>query len=164
MLLSHRTFAQHLLTDTYFFLEREHLRSGREALCSRPHIWCVGTQRRWQGPKQGKRLTLTQCHLDTGFHQPLLTQKRSWAAQQETAKVQSLWQLLRGGFEAGVWCQAPPVIQALARMPSVGSFEALCPCGWHRAERLTRQGTQKRQGDLWGKREREGEKGRNEQQ
>lgn len=87
------TFAQHLLSNTYFFLEREHLCSGREALCSHLHIWWAVMQRCWQGLEQGEvvgerdeDLTLTWNHRDAGFHQPLLTWSRIWAAQQERGK------------------------------------------------------------------------------
>ena len=129
------TFAQYLLINTYFFLEREHLCSGREALCSHLHIWCVLTQRRWQGQKQGeavreqgKYLTLTRYHLDAGFHQPLLTRKRSQAAQQETAKFSPSGSCSKEdlrpvyGDELGKF--APSVTQGLASMPSVCSFRS----------------------------------------
>lgn len=91
--------------------------------------------------EQGEYLALTRYHLDTGFHQPLLTWKRSRAAQQKTAKFSPSGSYSKedlrpvNGDELGKF--APSVTQGLASMPQWACFEALCTCGWLRAEGLT---------------------------
>lgn len=98
-----------------------HLARGEAAL------W-AGTEAGEARREQGEYLDPTWCHLDTGFHQPLPTQKRSWAAQQERAKLSPSGSCSEEGLrpvygdELGTF--ALPVTQGLASTPPAGSFRS----------------------------------------